>query len=134
MDKETDKKLETFTKKMFSDLPPEVPSFDFTTRVMAQIETVPVRPLVGDRPLISKEVWLLVAVATIGVFSILIFGDFGNDITWSPYMQSAISTIKEITLPDLKISKVFLYGVVTFTFFMALQIVVLKHHFNKRFA
>lgn len=135
MDKETDRKLDDFTKKLFSDLPQEVPSFDFTTRVMSEVEVLSKTNQFGYKPLISKKLWILSALSIAGIFLYLIFGDVEIETSLGPYFDFvSFPELKSLEIPDLKISNVFFYGITAFTFFMGVQILLLKNHFNKRYA
>ncbi len=135
MDKETDRKLNDFTKKLFGDVPQEVPSFDFTTRVMSEVEVLVKTKQIRHKPLISKKLWILTALAFIGVFSYLIFGNVDTEIYLGSYLDFvSLPKWKPLAFPNVEISKVLFYGILAFTFFVGVQIFLLKHHFNKRFA
>ncbi|WP_273567676.1 hypothetical protein [Maribacter halichondriae] len=135
MDKETDKKLDDFTRKLFCDVSQEVPSFDFTTRVMVDVEAVTRAKQVGYKPLISKKGWVLTALLTVGIFSYLLFGNIETGTSFGSYFDIIpFHKLKTFTLPSFEISKVVFYGVVTFAFFVGIQILLLKQHFDKRYA
>lgn len=135
MDKEDDKKLDEFTGKLLRDFSLETPSFDFTTKVMSRVEGLPSSTATIYKPLISKKSWSVLAVFIVGIFSYLFFGDVQMENSWASYkILDLLPEMDSVTLPDYQISNVFLYGVVGFTFFMGVQIFMLKNHFNKRLA
>jgi len=135
MDKETDRRLDQFTGKLLKDFTQEMPSLDFTTKVMAQVEVLEKSRVDKDKPLISKRLWWIFGILVSAVFSYSIFGNVQFENSWTmPKIFDLASEISSFTMPNFRISNVFLYGVVGFTFFLGVQIFLLKNHFNKRFA
>lgn len=135
MDKETDKQLEEFTEKLLGHMARETPSFDFTTRVMSQVKVLSESYEPRHKPLISKKLWLFMAVFVAGVFSYSIFGNVQTENSWLSYIKLDIwPNFNTFFFSEYKISNVFLYGLVGFTLFMGIQILLLKNHFDKRFA
>jgi len=135
MDNKSDKKLNEFTEKLIQDFSLETTSLDFTTRVMSKVEALSDSEITEYKPLISRRVWMVLAMIIIGAFAYLIFGDVKMEGPWLSAIQSDIrSNLEIISLPDFKVSNVFLYAIVGFTFFVSIQILFLKNHFDKRFA
>ena len=134
MDNEADKRLDEFTGKLLKDLLREVPSLDFTTRVMSQVEVLSKSRKIEYKPLISKTMWWVLGVLVCGFFAYSILGNLRSESSWG--LTSIFDSLPEMnsfTLPDFKISNIFLYAVVGFAFFIGVQIFHLKNHFNKRF-
>lgn len=135
MDNKTDKKIDEFTEKLLKDFSRETPSFDFTTKVMSSVEGLSSSTATIYKPLISKRIWFLIAVLALGVFSYLIFGNNQMENYWFSATQSYVeSNLKIFNVPDFKVSNVFTYAVTGFAFFMSIQILLLKNHFDRRFA
>lgn len=135
MDKETDKKLDEFTSKLLKNFSGETPSFDFTAQVMSRVEALSRTDITEYKPLISKKIWLILGVILAGVFSYLIFGDIQLENSWaSSKVLDLIPKMNSITLPDYQISNVFLYSIAGLTFFICVQIFMLKNYFNRRLA
>lgn len=133
MDSKTDKKLDEFTEKLLKDFSLETPSFDFTTQVMSKVEALVDSQVTEYKPLISNRIWVVLAMLVLGAFSFLILGDVQMESTLLSAIQSDIkSNLQVLNLPDFEISNVFLYAVIGFTFFISLQILLLKNHFDKR--
>lgn len=135
MDNKADKKIDEFTEKLLKNLSRESPSFDFTTKVMSQVDVASNATAVKYKPLISKRVWFVLAVLLSGIFSYLLFGNvqMENSLVFSNALD-LLPEINSVTLPNYQVSNVFLYGVLGFTFFVSIQVLLLKNHFNKRFA
>ena len=134
MDKEIDRELDEFTGKLLKDLPLESTSFDFTTQVMSRVGVFSESDITVYKPLISKKTWLVLAILVIGVFAYFIFGNVQVENPVASSMQlDLLPKLELFTLPNYEISNVFLYGVVGFTFFMGVQIFLLKDYFNRRF-
>lgn len=133
MDSKTDKKLDEFTEKLLKDFSLETPSLDFTTQVMSKVEALVDSQVTEYKPLISNRIWVVLAMLVLGAFSFLILGDVQMESTLLSAIQSDIkSNLQVLNLPDFEISNVFLYAVIGFTFFISLQILLLKNHFDKR--
>lgn len=134
MESKSDEKLNAFTDKLLKDFARETPSFDFTSQVMSKIETMANSQVTEYKPLISKRIWVVLAMLALGVFSFLIFADVQIESSLLSAIQSDISSNLEVfNLPDFEMTNVFLYAVVGFTFFISIQILLLKKHFNRRF-
>lgn len=135
MESKSDKKLNEFTDKFLKDFTFETPSFDFTTQVMSKIETLSNSRATEYKPLISKRIWVVLAMLVLGAFSFLIFANVQMESAFLSAIQSDIrSNLQVLNLLDFEMPNVFLYGVVGFTFFISIQILLLKNHFDKRFA
>jgi len=135
MDSKTDKKLDEFTEKLLKDFSRETPSFDFTTKVMSKVEVLSDSHVTEYKPLISKKIWVVLVMLILGAFAYLIFGDVQMESTLLSALQSDIrSNLQVLNLPHFEISNVFLCAVIGFTFFISIQILLLKNHFNKRLA
>ncbi|MGI9549595.1 MAG: hypothetical protein ACR2MT_00235 [Aurantibacter sp.] len=135
MDNEMDKRLDELTGKLLKDFSGETPSFDFTTQLMARVEGLSRSRITRYKPLISKKLWLILIVLIAGIFSYLIFGNVQLEDTWaSSKLLDLLPEMSSFKLPDYQISNVLLYGVLGFTFFVGVQTLVLKRHFDKRFA
>jgi len=135
MDDNTDKKLDAFTGKFLKDFSSETPSLDFTKEVMSKIEAATNTTIFEYKPLISKKLWFVLAVLTIGVFSYLIFGDVQTENASTMSKKLAFLTeMNSFSLPKFQVSNILLYGIIGFTFFISIQMMVLKNHFDKRFA
>ena len=120
---------------MLKDFSPETPSIEFATTVMDKVEVLSSSRAIEYKPLISKKIWTIIALSVIGVFSYFVFGDvqFENTGRISKALNF-IPNFDSLTLPDYKVSNVFLYAFIGLAFFISVQTFLLKNHFNRRFA
>lgn len=136
MNKEADKNLDALVEKMLKEVPKEATSFNFTTQVMSQVEALSDAKTIAYKPLISNRIWVVLAMIVGCVFSYLIFGGLKTDDSW--FSSLNVDVIPNVglldKLPEFTVSQALLYGIVGFTFFMGVQILLLKAHFDKRYA
>lgn len=56
--KESDKNIEQLIEKMMAEDKLQSPSFDFTSKIMAEVHVLEEKKLKAYKPLISKPVWI----------------------------------------------------------------------------
>lgn len=133
MDKEVDKKLDRLTGKLLKDFSRETPSFDFTTKVMSRVDGLSTSKVY--EPLLSKKTWMIFIVFVVGILAYAIYGNIQLENSWATFFKAeSLPKLGLLDLLDFKMSNVLVYSIVGFTFFTMIQIFILKHHFNKRFA
>lgn len=130
MNEHKNKNIERFVDKAMKSSKLETPSLDFTTNVMAQI-TMPIKSKVTVyKPLISKPVWGILVLLTIGI---ILFSTLSKDTT----SLGLFDKFNLIKIPNLfsgfKISQTTMYSLLMFAVMLFIQIPLLKHYFNKRF-
>lgn len=130
MDKEVDKKLDRLTGKLLKDFSRETPSFDFTTKVMSRVDGLSTSKVY--EPLLSKKTWMILIVFVVGILAYAIFGNIQLENSWATFFKA--ESLPKLGLLDFKMSNVLVYSIVGFTFFTVIQIFILIHQFNKRFA
>ena len=130
--KENDKNVEQFIEKVMKETSLETPSFDFTSKVMAQV-ALEQSKTIAYKPLISKTTWI--ALFT-GIAAVLAYAFFGGspenklDINISAFFSERISGL----IPNLHFSDVTTYSVLIIAVMALVQIQLLKHYFDKRVA
>ena len=130
--KENDKNVEQFIEKVIKETSLETPSFDFTSKVMAQV-ALEQSKTITYKPLISKTTWI--ALFT-GIAAVLAYAFFGGspenklDINISAFFSERISGL----IPNLHFSDVTTYSVLIIAVMALVQIQLLKHYFDKRVA
>ena len=126
--KENDKNVAEFIEKVMKDASLETPSFDFTSKIMAQVAVVEKAKIKEYKPLISKPAWF-------GIFGILIaiigYSIFGN-IEKTKIEIDFASRLSNL-VPKIHFSDVTTYSVLIVTFMVLIQIPILKNYFDKRF-
>jgi hypothetical protein len=126
------KELEKLVDKMMQETALDVPSFDFTSKVMSRIQVVKEGQVTTYKPLISTGTFIVV-FGLIFAFCVYLF--FNGE----PSGQSSFPTInysvlyKKSLWSGFSISKVTVYTVLASVAMFYIQIPFLKNHFDKRF-
>ena len=133
MKENVDKYLEDLTEKVIKDRSIESPSFNFTDKVMSQVNTVNESKTLVYKPLISKTTWVLIAIGFLAIMLyLLLFETQTEPSGWLHKINFGVLSSKEISFPSFKVSKTLMYAVVLFGVMFSIQIPFLKHHFDKR--
>ncbi len=133
MKENVDNHIEKITDKLFKEMPLEIPSMDFTTNVMSQVETIAESDITTYKPLISKRVWMGIAVAIVGVLVYSFYGSAGESEFFKSLNLSIVSDNKLVSvLSNLSFSKSIIYAATMFVIMFMIQVMVLKGYFNKR--
>ncbi len=133
MQEDKQPKFDEFIQKRIKEEGLEQPSMSFTQMVITKIETQKGNSQVLDyKPLISKKVWYAVVILVISIFTYLIYGNITVEFNWFPGVNMQQINFLE-RLPNFKVSNIYVYAFVGLAFFVGLQIVLLKNHFNKRY-
>lgn len=126
--KEKDKRVEEFIGKVFSETTLETPSFDFTSKIMAQVSVLEQSKVKEYKPLISKTVWF-------AIFGILLammgFATFGT--SEKTQFDFGLSAKIAGSIPSIHFSDATTYSVLIVTIMILIQIPLLKSYFDKRF-
>jgi len=136
MQEDKQPKFDEFIQNRIKEEGLEKPSMNFTNAVISKIEAQKGYNQVLDyKPLISKKIWYSVAVLVLSVFSYLIYGNSALEFNWFP--DGIMHRIEQFNLlermPNFNVSSIYVYAFVGLAFFVGLQIVLLKNHFNKRY-
>lgn len=137
MDINKDKELDAFVKKAVKEVGLGQPSVTFTDMVLSKVQMVNGEsPITRYKPLISKKTWWIIAALVIGVFVFVVFDSTRMEISW--LSTSRLDWLSEYniidTLSGISISNTFVYGFLALTFFVYVQIILLKHYLNSRYA
>lgn len=133
MEDNKDQILDSFAKKQLKELSLDSPSKGFTNAIMSTITAKEAKKVIVYQPLISKKVWLGIAVLIVGVFFI-------------PFQTQEDSILKKVSLDlsfldrinvsgmfdGLAVSSTTFYAVLLFSIMIAVQIFYIKGYFNKR--
>lgn len=131
-----DKHLEKLTSKLMEETSLESPSFDFTDNIMSQVQIIKTSDVTVYKPLISKSIWILIALGFITLIGYLIFGTTSQE-------SEALFTINfdvlfnnrfTETLSAMKFSDTLMYAVVSLGIMLFIQIPLLKNYFDNRLA
>lgn len=133
MNENTDKYFENIANKVIKQSTIESPSFNFTDTVMSQILELNNSLATVYKPLISKNIWLLIfVVLTITIFYITYFGGQFGEGNWLSQVDFGMFSNNKISnLLSFNVSKTVTYAVVFLAIMVGVQVVYLKHHFNQ---
>lgn len=134
MKESADSHLDHLSRKVMGKSTTESPSFDFTTTLMSQINTLKTSKVTTYVPLISKRVWALILMGVIAIFGFAIFGSPAENQSW--LSDLSLDRISGLELPNLmpnfNMSQTLIYAVVLFGLMFCIQIPILKRYFDKR--
>ncbi|MGB5434299.1 MAG: hypothetical protein WBM98_00300 [Maribacter sp.] len=114
----------------------EQPSINFTNTVISKIEAEKQSNRIEVyKPLINRKVWLAIAGTVLAVFAFLFYGN--SVITYNWWPERILLKWENMDMldkmPEVSVSNIYVYACVGLAFFVGLQIVLLKNHFNKRY-
>jgi hypothetical protein len=136
MEENRDKQLDDFVNKVVKNAGLEVPSDDFTQSIMSKIAAQNEKSMVTRyKPLISKTSWLVLAGIAIFLSVYIIFGNSDLNVSWIPSIAELATHNIGImnTLENLQLPNTLVYGLAGLTFFIYVQIVLLKKHLESRY-
>lgn len=125
--KESDKNVAEFIEKIMEDASLETPSFDFTSKIMAQVTVAESAKIKEYKPLISKQAWFAIFTILVAVIGFSFFGDAQK----TQFDFGLNSFLKQ--LPTLHFSDTITYSILIVTLMILIQIPLLKNYFDKRF-
>ena len=128
--KESDKNIENLIDKMMAENTLETPSFDFTSKIMAQVLVAEKAKIKPYKPLISISTWIFIgaALALLIAYNVFFAGAQNNLEIGKSYADK----ISEI-VSGIHISKTLLYAILIVSFMILIQVGVLKNYFDKKY-
>lgn len=135
MEKHLNKKLEETTEKMIKGLHIEKPSADFTASLMQEILELEAKEATQYQPLISKPVWIILALVLVATTGYIALNSNTSNIEWLQSFDLSSLTQNKLTngLSAMSLPKTFAYAIGLLGIMLCVQIPFLKHHFDKRF-
>ncbi|MNQ37786.1 hypothetical protein D3C85_513400 [compost metagenome] len=131
--RESDKNIEQLIEKMMAEEKLQSPSIDFTSKIMANVQILEEKKLKAYKPLISKQIWILIGLAVaalviyVSLFSVsetdFKIDEVGN--LYSDRMSTAFSGIH--------FSKNILYAILIVPIMILVQVGILKNYFDKKY-
>lgn len=128
--KESDKNLENLINKMMAEEKLQSPSFDFTSKIMAEVLILEEKKLKTYKPLISKSVWIFIGLALIGL---LIYGSLFSETSQNLEIGKAYTDKISSLFSGIHLSKNTIYAILIVPFMILIQIGVLKNYFDKKY-
>ena len=130
-------KLDELIRKSVKDIGLESPSADFTKKLLSKIEARTAEQSVTVyKPLISKLGWGLMAFFVVAMSLFALNDKLDIQFAWLEKMNLGALPKLQLTdaLPDMAISNIFLYSILIFAVFAAIQMVFLKHRIDRQYA
>ena len=131
METNSDKKFDAFLKKAVKETGLDSPSENFTAILLSKIDEQTVYS-----PLISKSIWGVLAICVLSIFTFIVLTGQSSEVSWFYSLNweglAAIDLLNKF--PTFDVSNTVVYGFVILAFFIGIQVVLLKHHFDKRYA
>lgn len=133
---EDDKNLDNFIRKSVKDIGLEKPTEGFTELILSKIQpSTQVSPAFVYEPLLSKKAWFLMLLIVAAIFVYVIYGQFEQETTW--LWMAKLNDLASFNLfgkiPNIPISNTFVYGMLAVTFFVCIQILILKNRVDKAY-
>ena len=131
-----DKHLEKLTNKIMEETSLESPSFDFTDNIMSQVQIIKTSDVTVYKPLISKSIWILIALGFITLIGYLIFGTTSqeSEALFTINFDALFNNRFTETLSAMKFSDTLMYAIVSLGIMLFIQIPLLKNYFDNRLA
>jgi hypothetical protein len=133
---EENKELDNFIRKSIKEVGLEKPSLDFNDLVLSQLQKSTEKNTIFEhKPLLSKPVWFGIITTVIVIFAYALLGNPEIENIWF-----SISKLNQLTsfnlsgsVPNVEIPHTFVYGFLIFTFFVVLQVYMVKQRIDKRY-
>ena len=134
MKENADKSLDNLTRKLVGKASLEQPSLDFTQRVMSEILALKKSKVTTYVPLISKRVWVFIAIGVSTIVAYVAFGTAEMDSSWMTRLgleHYADYSVKN-PMEEVKLSQTLIYTLVLFALMICIQVPLLKRYFDNR--
>ncbi|WP_323788098.1 hypothetical protein [Psychroserpens sp.] len=136
MKENADKHLDDLSRKVIGKSAVESPSFDFTQRIMTQIKALNTAKATTYVPLISKRIWLLIALGVVAIVGYSIVKAPDSKSSWLKDLSLNQMQFPSIEFPNpfagQDFSQITVYATLFMLLMLCIQIPLLKQYFNKR--
>ena len=126
--KESDKNIEDLIEKMMSENTLESPSIDFVSTVMSQVLLAEERKIKIYKPLISKQIWMIIAASLIVLTVWATIS--GNEHSFA--ISESYTDVFSNLFSGFHFSEKVLYAILIVPFMILIQITLLKNYFDKK--
>ena len=127
--KESDKNIENFIEKMMAESSLQSPSMDFTSKIMSQVLVIEKSKIKVYKPLISKQIWILIVGSLIVCAFYTIMTSSVNDFKTNELYTQKIADL----FTEIQISKNSLYAMLIVPIMILIQIPMLKNYYYKKY-
>lgn len=132
MKENENKELEKLADKVMKNTSLEMPSFDFTANVMAQVAEMPKAAVPVYRPLLPKPFWIGLAIAIVVLVGYIYFsGNPQESVSYAVDFKQLYSNSFQSLATVLKFSKTAMYAILALLLAILVQIPIVKSRFAK---
>ena len=130
MESHSEQHFDDLAKKVYKSTQIETPSFDFTSKVMAKLES---ETVITYKPLISKIGWLVIVAIITGI-SIYIFNTSTGESSFLNEVDYSVLTNNKVTslLSSVTFSKTLMYAVLFLGLAWFVQVKMINQFVEKR--
>lgn len=128
--KEEDKNIENLIDKMMAENTLESPSFDFTSKIMAQVLMAEKSKIKAYKPLISKYTWMVICIILLGL---VVYASLFSGTEYNLGIEKSYAEKFSALFSGIHLSKGIMYAFMVVPFIILIQIGVLKNYFDKRY-
>ena len=133
MDDNKAKEWDAFFAKAIKEVGLEEPCATFTASVISKIKTDNKTSLISNEPLIAKPIWFLGAVTVLAMTVWAIFGFDTSEPGWLTSIKpDGYLGLGHFNILSFDLSNTAIYALIGFTFFVLLQVYLLKHRYEKK--
>lgn len=127
-----DKRIEDLVNKLMEADALEQPSFDFTDKVMAQVEALSDSSITTYKPLIPKSVFYAIAAGFLVLVGYVLFNDSTSSESLTEKYNIAQDYQNILQGLSFDFSSTLMYSILFLAIMVSVQIPLLKHYVNNR--
>ncbi|WP_338731103.1 hypothetical protein [Mangrovimonas cancribranchiae] len=132
MKDQTDKQVTQFIDNIFENSSLESPSLEFSTQVMSKIHAINNTKVTTYKPLISRSVWIAIAVVFVGFLAAILVNVTFTQASWLTFLDFSIVSRLGNIFPSTQLPTSLVYAILFFGIMLLVQLTWLKRYFNKR--
>lgn len=127
-----DKRIEDLVNKLMEADALEQPSFDFTDKVMAQVETLSDSSITTYKPLIPKSVFYAITAGFLVLVGYVLFNGSSSSESLTEKYNIAQDYQNLFQSISFDFSSTLMYSILFLAVMVSIQIPLLKHYVNNR--
>lgn len=127
-----DKKIEALINKLMSADGLELPSVDFTDKVISKLEAISNSTATVYKPLISKLGWVFIIGSFLALVAYVYFKEPEVNKGWFHKIGWFNSSLNSMTNVSFNFSVTAMYAFAFLAIMIVIQVPLLKYYFNKR--
>lgn len=135
MEDNKNKELEFLIDSIMKSDSLQSPSKDFTSKVMQHIDVLENKKVLAYKPLISKQVWVIISVFILAIIGYSLFGSestnegWFNTVNWNVLYDNNLFS----QLGKINFSSTLTYALVFFGLMIGIQVSLFRKYFNQQF-